>query len=131
MILIELKAIGINLLFGIFYYIIINTFSLYEVKIKFKIIINILYFVLTVFCGIVYIVYLDLILFTFNFYYLLIIMLGFFMAEKNKYLKTEKYIVIFNYLFQKSLFIIKKVFLFLINYSFWTKIKIKKKIKDN
>ncbi len=130
MILFELKAIGINLLFGIFFYIAVNTFSLYEVKIKSNILINLLYFVLTIFCGIIYIIYLDLILYSFNFYYLLLISLGFFIAYKSKYLKTQKYITLFNYLLLKLLVIIKKVFLFLINYSFWSKIKIKRKIKD-
>jgi hypothetical protein len=129
-ILIELRAIGVNLLFGAFFYIIINTFSLYEVKVKSKVLSNLLYFVFTIFCGIIYIVYLDVILFDFNFYYLLFIALGFYIAHKSKYLKTEKYIKFFNYLIFKLLIIIKKVFLFLINYSFWSKIKIKKKIKD-
>ena len=130
MILIELKAIGINLLFGIFFFIIINTLSLYEVKIKQKFITNLLYFILTVFCGIIYIIYLDLILFTFNFYYVLFIIFGFYIAYKTKYFQTKKFLPTFHYLIRKALLILKKVFLFLINYSFWTKIKIKKKIKD-
>ena len=130
MILFELKAIGINLLFGSFFFITINTIGLYEVKLRSKILINLLYFVLTISCGIIYIFYLDKILFSFNFYYLLFISLGFFIASKTKYLRTDKNVVILNYLVIKALFIIKKVFLFLINYSFWSKIKIKRKIKD-
>ena len=130
MILFELKAIGINLLFGIFFFITINTISLYEVKIKTKIFINLLYFVLTIFCGIIYIFYLDLILFSFNFYYLIFITLGFYFASKTKYFRTEKYILLLNFLISKLFIILKKVFLFLINYSFWSQIKIKRKIKD-
>ena len=131
MILFELKAIGINLLFGCFFFITINTIGLYEVKIKSKVLTNLLYFVLTISCGIIYIIYLDKILFSFNFYYLLFLSIGFLIASKTKYLRTEKYVVLFHYLVKKSMLVIKKVFLFLINYSFWSKIKLKRKIKDN
>ena len=130
MILFELKAIGINLLFGIFFFITINTLHLYEVKIRLKNFINLLYFVLTISCGIIYIFYLDSILFSFNFYYLIFITLGFYIASKTKYFSIKKYIILLNYLISKSFIILKKVFLFLINYSFWSKIKIKREIKD-
>ena len=124
MILFELKAIGINILFGIFFYIIVNTFSLYEYKLKSKIIINFFYFALTVFTGIIYIIYLDAILFTFNFYYILFIIIGFYIAFTINLFKTERYLLVFNYLVKSTLTITKKVFLFLINYSFWSKVKI-------
>ena len=130
MILFELKAIGINILFGIFFFIIVNTFSLYEHKIKYKIIINIFYFVLTISIGIIYIFYLDLILFDFNFYFILFIILGFYLAYNIKLFKTAKYTPLVNYLVKLLIKIIKKVFLFLINYSFWKKMKLKRKIKD-
>jgi hypothetical protein len=128
-IIFELKAIGINVLFGIFFFIIINTFSLYESKIKSKIIINIFYFVLTIVAGILYIIYLDLILFSFNFYFPFFIILGFYIAYNIKLFKTEKYTPTINYLVKLIINIIKKVFLFLINYKFWKKLKqiIKKK----
>lgn len=125
MILFELKAIGVNLLFGMFFAIMINTLSLYEVKIKNKIIINLFYFILTIFCGIIYIIYLDLILFSFNYNFPLFIIFGFFIANRFYQLKPDKYIPIFNYLVIKTIKIIKKVFLFLINYSLWRKIKLK------
>lgn len=125
MILFELKAIGVNLLFGMFFAIVINTLSLYEVKIKNKIIINLFYFILTIFCGIIYIIYLDLILFSFNYNFPLFIIFGFFIANRFYQLKPNKYIPIFNYLVIKTIKIIKKVFLFLINYSLWRKIKLK------
>lgn len=124
MILFELKAIGINVLFGIFFYIIVNTFSLYEYKLKSKIIINFFYFALTVFTGIIYIIYLDAILFTFNFYYILFIIIGFYIAFTINLFKTERYLLVFNYFVKSTLTITKKVFLFLINYSFWSKVKI-------
>ena len=129
MIIFELKAIGINVLFGIFFFIIINTFSLYESKIKSKIIINIFYFVLTIVAGILYIIYLDLILFSFNFYFPFFIILGFYIAYSIKLFKTEKYTPTLNYLVKLIINIIKKVFLFLINYNFWHKIKVKRKNK--
>ena len=128
MILFEIKAIGINILFGIFFFIIVNTTSLYEGKIKSKILTNIFYFVLTIGSGIIYIIYLDKILFSFNFYYILFIALGFYIASIIKFFKTEKYTVLFTYLVFKLSVIVKKVFLFLINYSFWRKIKIKRKV---
>ena len=131
MILFEIKAIGINILFGIFFFIIVNTTSLYEGKIKSKILTNIFYFVLTIGSGIIYIIYLDKILFSFNFYYILFIALGFYIASIIKFFKTEKYTVLFTYLVFKLSVIVKKVFLFLINYSFWRKIKIKRKVIQN
>ena len=130
MILFELKAIGINILFGIFFFIIVNTLSLYESKLKSKILINIFYFVITIITGILYIIYLDLILFSFNFYFIFFIILGFYIGYAIKIFKTEKYLPIFNYLVKLVINIIKKVSLFLINYSFWKKIKLKRKIKD-
>lgn len=131
MILFELKAIIFNVLFGIFFFITINTLSLYEIKIKFKIITNILYFVLTIFCGIIYITYLDLIFFSFNYYYILFLILGFIIAKSFDVFKTQKQILVFNYFVFKTTNIIKKVTLFLINYNFWNKLlnKFKKIIK--
>lgn len=122
MILIELQAIGINILFGIFFFISVNTFSFYEVKIKNFIIINIIYLIITTLLSILYIYYLDKLLFSFNFYYLFFLILGFFISSKIKYFKTEKALNITNYMVLKLLIIVKKVFLFLINYSFWRKL---------
>lgn len=122
MILLELQAIGINILFGIFFYILINLFSFYETKIKNYIIINIIYFIITILSTILYIFYLDRILFSFNFYYIIFIFLGFFISGKIKYFKTEKALNLANYIAFKMLTIVKKVFLFLINYSFWRKL---------
>ena len=129
MILFELKAIVLNFLFGLFFYISLNTISFYEVKIKYSLIINLLYFLSTLFCGIIYIIYIDSIFLSFNYYYILFIILGFYFAYSSKYFKLRKSLPLFNYLFLKTLNIIKKVFLFLINYNFWKKLKqiIKKK----
>lgn len=129
MILFELNAIVLNFLFGLFFYISLNTISFYEVKIKYKLIINLLYFLSTLFCGIIYIIYIDSIFFSFNYYYILFIVLGFYFVYSSKYFKIRKRLPLFNYLFLKTLNIIKKVFLFLINYNFWKKLKqiIKKK----
>ena len=128
MILSEIKAILLNLLFGMFFYITLSTFSLYEEKIKSKIINNLLYFVLTVLCGIIYIFYIDKIFFSFNYYYILFIVLGFYFGYKNKFFKTGKKVSMFNYWLKKLLIIIKKVTLFLINYKLWSKLA--KKIKQ-
>ena len=132
MILFELRAIGVNLLFGMFFAIMINTLSLYEFKIRNKIIINLFYFILTILCGVIYIVYLDLILFSFNYNFIIFICLGFFIANKFYSFKPNKYIPTFHYLIKTSIKIIKKVFLFLINYSLWIKVsnKIHKFIKN-
>ena len=127
MIIFELKAIGINFLFGIFFYIIVNTFSLYESRVKSKILINFFYFFITISIGVIYILYIDSIFISFNFYYILFIVLGFYIASSTKPFKTEKYILIFEYFIKTIVTIIKKVFLFLINYSFWSKIKPKRK----
>ena len=129
MILFELKAIGINILFGLFFFILVNTFSLYEVKLKKKSIINLFYFVITVGVGILYIIYLDLLLYAFNFYYILFIIMGFYIGNIGKLFKTKKYLPMFNYLIVLNLKIIKQTFLFLINYSLWKKIKFKRKEK--
>ena len=130
MIIFELKAMGINFLFGIFFYIIVNTFSLYEDKVKSKILINFFYFFITISIGVIYILYIDSIFISFNFYYILFIVLGFYLTSSTKPFKTKKYIHVFEYFIKTILTIIKKVSLFLINYSFWTKIKLKRKIKD-
>lgn len=129
MILFELKAIGINILFGLFFFILVNTFSLYEVKLKKKSIINLFYFVITVGVGILYIIYLDLLLYSFNFYYILFIIMGFYIGNIGKLFKTKKYLPTFNYFIVLNLKIIKKIFLFLINYSLWKKVKFKRKEK--
>ena len=127
MILFELKVIGINILFGLFFYICVNTFSLYEVKLKYKSIINLFYFLITILTGVLYIIYLDLIMYSFNFYYIIFIVLGFYIGHIGKLFKTKKYTPLFNYLIKLLLLIIKKVFLFLINYPFFSKIKLKRK----
>ena len=118
---------GINFLFGIFFYIIVNTFSLYEDKVKSKILINFFYFFITISIGVIYILYIDSIFISFNFYYILFIVLGFYLASSTKPFKTKKYIHVFEYFIKTILTMIKKVSLFLINYSFWTKIKLKRK----
>lgn len=132
MIIFELKAIGVNLLFGMFFSIMINTLSIYEPKVKNKIIINLFYFILTIFCGILYIIYLDLILFSFNYNFIIFIIIGFYTANKCYQFKLNKYLTIFEFLVTNILKLIKKVFLFLINYSLWIKVigKFKQIIKN-
>ena len=122
MILFELKMIGINLLFGIFYYIWINAISFYESRIKIKIIINFLYLLATILFGVIYIIFLDIFILKFTFYFVLFIILGYFISYKVKWLKLENKLVIFNFMVTSIIKIIKKVSLFLINYSFWNKL---------
>lgn len=122
MIIFELKAIGVNLIFGIFYYIMINTICFYEVKIKSKILINFLYFFITIFTGIIYISYIEFFHFKFNFYFVFFISLGYFISHKIKWFKLENKLHTFNYLLSIIKIYIKKVSLFLINYSFWHKL---------
>lgn len=121
MILFELKAIGVNLLFGSFFYIMINTLCFYEVKAN-KIFVNFLYFVLTIIWGLLYIIYLDYFIFKFNLYFVLFIVLGYFITSRIKWFNLNSKLVIFNYFINLNFKIIKKVFLFLINYSFWKKL---------
>lgn len=122
MIIFQLKAIGVNLLFGMFFYVVVNTICFYEQRIKNVFLINFLYFILTTISGLLYIIYLDLILFEFNPYFILFIFFGYFLAYQLKWFKLTDKLILMNFLTRKMICFIKKVFLFLINYSFWHKI---------
>jgi hypothetical protein len=130
MILLELEAIGINILFGIYFYISLNAISLLFTK-KNPFLSNLIYFLITLFNGLIYILYIDKIFLNFNFYYLLFITIGFYLAYTSKYLKLNKQIPLFKYLIKKLLLTTKYIFLFLINYKLWISIikTLKKKKK--
>lgn len=121
MILLELEAIGINILFGIYFYISLNAISLLFTK-KNPFLSNLIYFLITLFNGLIYILYIDKIFLNFNFYYLLFITTGFYLAYTSKYLTINKQIPLFKYLIKKILLTTKHIFLFLINYKLWISI---------
>jgi hypothetical protein len=122
MIILELKAIGINILFGIFSATIISAISFFIDKYNKPILSNIIYFITTVFLGILYIVYIDLIFFVFNFYYLLFIILGFILSSKINWLNIKDRLPLFVFIAKVLLKFLKNLLLFMINYKLWIKI---------
>lgn len=122
MIILELKAIGINILFGIFSATIISAISFFIDKYNKPILSNIIYFITTIFLGILYILYIDLIFFIFNFYYLLFIILGFILSCKINWLNIKDRLPLFVFIAKVLLKFLKNLLLFMINYKLWIKI---------
>ena len=119
----ELLIIGINILFGIFSITIINALSILLKNKNNPILSNILYFLVTILCGFIYILYIDKIFYSFKLYYLLFIIIGFLLAVKIKFLHINNYFPLFVYL-NKMLFIFaKNLLLFSINYKLYKSIK--------
>lgn len=119
MILNDLIAILFNILFGMFFSITLNITDVFVSKKNRIIISNIVYFLITVLSGILYILYIDKIFFVFKIYYLLFLVLGFFMVLKFNIFKIEKQLLFFSSIIKLIFKILRKTFLFSINFALW------------
>lgn len=119
MIILELKNVVINILFGIFTLNIINFLSLLIDKYHKPIVSNFFYFLISILCGLIYIVYIDKVFFDFKFYYLLFILIGFVLVCKISFLNINSNFILFSFLIKTSMGFFKKILLFSINYSFF------------
>lgn len=130
MILLELKAIGINILFGIFFSITINFISLLFTKNK-PILSNAIYFIFTICCGILYIIYIDKIFIKFNLYFVVFIVLGFYIGSTSSKFNIDKQLKLFKYLMKFFLNTFNKILKISINYNLWNSIIISFKKRKN
>ena len=128
MILLELKIIGINILFGIFALTILNALSLLINKCLNPYITNILYFLSTLIIGLIYIVYIDKVFLDFKMYFLLFILFGSILSSNLKILNISNNFPTFVYLNKTVFKFFKHLSCFMINYSFFKEIVLNIKI---
>lgn len=117
MIILELKIIGINILYGVFSLTIINALSLLLDKYGRPLFSNFFYFLVTVSLGLLYIIYIDSIFLNFKLYYLFFILLGFILASNFKLLSINDNFGLFIYLNKLLFKFLKHILCFMINYS--------------
>lgn len=117
MIILELKIIGINILYGVFSLTIINALSLLLGKYRRPLFSNFFYFLVTVSLGLLYIIYIDSIFLNFKLYYLFFILLGFILASNFKLLSINDNFGLFIYLNKLLFKFLKHILCFMINYS--------------
>lgn len=117
MIILELKIIGINILYGVFSLTIINALSLLLDKYRRPLFSNFFYFLVTVSLGLLYIIYIDSIFLNFKLYYLFFILLGFILASNFKLLSINDNFGLFIYLNKLLFKFLKHILCFMINYS--------------
>lgn len=119
MIILELKIIGINVLYGVFSISILNALSLLIDKYQKPLFSNFFYFLTTLLLGLIYIVYIDTVFFDFKLYYLIFIFLGFLLTSKLKFLNINNNFKLFIYLNKLIINFLKHFLCFMINYSFF------------
>jgi hypothetical protein len=117
MIILELKIIGINILYGVFSLTIINALSLLLDKYGRPLFSNFFYFLVTISLGLLYIIYIDSIFLNFKLYYLFFILLGFILASNFKLLSINDNFGLFIYLNKLLFKFLKHILCFMINYS--------------
>lgn len=136
MIVLDLKIIGINMLFGIFALTILNASSILFDKYKKPIFSNFIYFFITLSCGLIYVVYIDKVFLNFKIYYLFFVFFGFLLASKIPFFNIEKEFILFSFLMTKLVSLIVWLLHISFNYSLcliiYQKIKffLKKNIKN-
>lgn len=119
MIFLEFKSIILNIFFGIMFTFFIDLASVFLHKNKSIILENLIYFLITILIGFVYIFYLDNSIFVFRFYHILFICLGVYLSNKFSYLNIRNNSTFFKILLSKSRQIMINFLLFSINFKLW------------